>query len=177
LNRAEIRRLRESDGRQGFSCGEPALDRWFHDYAGPNQFELHLAVTYVAVLGEHIVGFATVAPGSLERRELPSARLRRRLPDYPLPILRLARLGVAQQAQGSGIGRQLLRHVFRIALDQRDVIGCLGVVTDAKLSAVMFYELLGFIRLVVREGALHGDPTPMFLDIHTIAAAQEMESE
>jgi hypothetical protein len=69
--------------------------------------------------------------------------------------------------------------VFRIALDQRDATGCVGVVTDAKLSAIGWYEKLGFIRLVVREGALHGDgdPAPMFLGIRTIAAAQETEAE
>jgi GNAT superfamily N-acetyltransferase len=170
---AEIRLLRESDERSGFSCGDPALDTWFQRHAGPNQFELHLAASYVAVLNEHIAGFAAVAPGSLERRHLPTARMRRRLPDYPLPILRLARLGVAQAAQRAGIGHQLLRHVFLLALTQRDVVGCLGVVTDAKPNAVAFYEKFGFIQLDVREGRLHGDATPMFLDIHTIAVAHE----
>lgn len=75
--------------------------------------------------------------------------------------------------RGSGIGRQLLRHVLTIALAQRDTMGCVGVVTDAKPNAISFYEQLGFIVLEgVREGQLHGDPTPMFLDIHTIAAAR-----
>jgi GNAT superfamily N-acetyltransferase len=168
----EIRPLTPDDHRGDFSCGEPALDRFFEHYAGVNQFELKLGVTHVAVLGERIVGFATVVAGSLERRNLPNAKMRRRLPAYPLPILRLARLGVDQSARGAGIGRQLLRHVFTIALTQRDTLGCIGVVTDAKPAAISFYEQLGFIRLErVREGQLHGDPVPMFLDIHTIAAA------
>jgi GNAT superfamily N-acetyltransferase len=174
---SEIRPLRESDDRSSFSCGDPTLDRWFHDYAGPNQFELHLAVSYVAMLGERIVGFATIAPGSLERRELPNARLRRRLPSYPLPILRLARLGVAQAAQRAGIGGQLLRHVLLLALTQRDTLGCFGVVTDAKPNAVAFYKKFGFIDLEVHEGGLHGDSTPMFLAIQTIAIASEPAAE
>jgi len=168
----EIRPLLPSDRRDGFSCGEPALDRFFEHYAGVNQFELKLGITHVAVVADRIVGFATVVAGSLERRSLPSAKMRRRLPAYPLPILRLARLGVDQSARGAGVGRQLLRHVFTIALAQRDTLGCIGVVTDAKPNAISFYEQLGFIRLDgVREGQLHGDPVPMFLDIHTIAAA------
>ncbi len=168
----EIRPLRPTDDRSAFSCGEPALDRFFEHYAGQNQFKLKLAVTYVALAGERIMGFATVAVGSLERREVPDARLRRRLPSYPLPVLRLARLGVDQGAQGAGIGRMLLRHVFLLALAQRDTAGCLGVVTDAKPDAVAFYEKLGFVPLEgLREGRLHGDPTPMFLDIHALAAA------
>ena len=60
------------------------------------------------------------------------SRLRRRLPSYRLPVLRLARLGVDQRAQGLGVGSALLRHVLSLALEQRDALGCIGVVTDAK---------------------------------------------
>jgi GNAT superfamily N-acetyltransferase len=165
----EVRRLRPRDDRSAFSCGEAALDRFFRHYAGQNQFKLKLAVTYVVVLGERILGFATVAAGSVEKRALPEARSRRRLPAYPLPILRLARFGVEEAAQGAGIGRRLLRHVFDLALEQVETSGCLGVVTDAKPGAVPFYESLGFISLRgVREGQLHGDASSMFLDIESI---------
>jgi GNAT superfamily N-acetyltransferase len=96
------------------------------------------------------------------------------MPAYPLPILRLARLGVDRTAQGSGIGRMLLRHVFELAVSQRDALGCVGVVTDAKPDAVAYYEKLGFVPLEgVREGSLHGGPTPMFLDVQIIATAVE----
>lgn len=168
----EIRLLRREDDRGGFTCGDPALDRFFQHYAGQNQFKLHLAATWVAVRDVDILGYATVAGASLERRSLPDAKLRKRLPDDPLPVLRLARLGVDRRAQGLGIGKALVRHVLRLALAQRDSVGCVGVVTDAKPDAVAFYDGLGFTRLEgVREGVLHGDPTPMFLDIATIAAA------
>lgn len=165
----EIRPLRTDDDRSTFACGQPALDRFFQYYAGQNQFKLHLAVTYVATADARILGFATVAASSLERARLPAARLRRRLPAYPLPVLRLARLGVDTHAQGLGVGRALLGHVLKLALDQRDRLGCVGVVTDAKSDAVAFYERYGFVPLEgVREGALHGEPAPMFLAIGTI---------
>lgn len=168
----EIRLLRREDDRSDFTCGEPALDRFFQHYAGQNQFKLHLAVTWVAVRDAALLGFATVAGGSLERRSMPDATLRRRLPDHPLPVLRLARLGVDRRVQGLGIGKALVRQVLRLALSQRDQVGCVGVVTDAKPGAVAFYEGLGFVGLQgVREGTLHGDALPMFLDIATIAAA------
>jgi GNAT superfamily N-acetyltransferase len=166
----DIRPLGRSDDRSGFSCDDPALDRFFQYYAGTNQFKLKLGVTYVAITDERIIGFATVAAGSIDRHELPSARQRRRMPAYPLPILRLARLGVDRTAQGGGIGRRLLRHVFKLAVSQRDTLGCVGVVTDAKPGAIAFYEKLGFTPLEgVREGPLHGLSTPMFLDIQAIA--------
>lgn len=172
----ELRLLARTDDRSKFTCGEPALDRFFQHYAGQNQFKLHLAVTYVAVRGADVLGFATVAGGCLERHSVPDEALRRKLPDYPLPVLRLARLGVDSQAQGLGIGRALLRHVLTLAVAQRDQVGCVGVVTDAKPGAIAFYEGLGFVALQgVREGLLHGEPTPMFLAMGTITAALARE--
>jgi hypothetical protein len=59
-----------------------------------------------------------------------------------------------------------------VAIDQRDRLGCIGVVTDAKPDAIGFYESLGSEPLIgVREGVLHGEPTPMFLPIDTVASA------
>jgi GNAT superfamily N-acetyltransferase len=140
--------------------------------AARTQLKLHLAATWVAVRGNGILGFATVASGSIERHGLPDERLRKRLPDYPLPVLRLARLGVDRRAQGLGLGYGLVRHVLTMALSQRDQVGCVGVVADAKPTALPFYERLGFTPLAgIREGLLHGDPTPMFLHIRTTAAA------
>lgn len=165
----EIRRLRPEDDRSDFSCGQPDLDRFFRHYAGQNQFKLHLALTYVAETKGRLLGFATVTAGSVERRTVPSARLRKRLPGYPLPIIRLARLGVDERARGLGLGRALLRHVLFLALQQRDSFGCIGVVTDAKPEAVAFYQRFGFEALEgVRAGALHGDATPLFLSISTL---------
>jgi len=168
----EIRPLARDDDRSGFSCGHADLDRFFEHYAGQNQFKLHLAVTYVALVERRIVGFATVAPSSIERASVPSARLRKRLPSYPLPVLRLARLGVDTRARGLGIGRALLRHVLGLALEQRDRFGRVGVLTDAKPDAVKFYDGLGFEALEgVREGLLLSEPLPMFLGVETISAA------
>ena len=104
--------------------------------------------------------------GPTLQREAPPA-------SYPLPVVRLARLGVDARAQGLGVGRALLGHVLGLALDQRDRLGCVGVVTDAKPKATGFYERYGFVPLEgVREGALHGAPTPMFLAMSAIAAAK-----
>lgn len=168
----EIRPLARDDDRSAFTCGQADLDRFFEHYAGQNQFKLNLAVTYVALVGARIVGFATVAPSTVERASVPSARLRKRLPGYPLPVLRLARLGVDTRAQGLGIGKALLRHVLRLAIEQRERFGCVGVVTDAKPDAVTFYTGLGFQALEgVREGLLVSEPLPMFLGMETITAA------
>jgi GNAT superfamily N-acetyltransferase len=104
----EIRALRPGDDRSGFHSGDEALDRFFHRYAGQNQFRHHLGVTYVAADGERIVGFATVAPRHIDIDDLPE-RLRKKLPRYPIPVLGLARLAVDASARSLGLGSQLLR--------------------------------------------------------------------
>ena len=58
-----------------------------------------------------------------------------------------------------------------LALTQRDSLGCVGVVTDAKIAALPFYEKLGFVPLEgTLEGRLHGSETPMFLGMNAISA-------
>lgn len=62
--------------------------------------------------------------------------------------------------------------MLTLAVRQRDRLGCVGIVTDAKAEAVGFYQSLGFVAVEgVREGLLHGEPLPMFLAIDTIAEA------
>jgi GNAT superfamily N-acetyltransferase len=169
----EIRILRASDDRSRFRSGDPDLDRFLHRYAGQNQFRHHVGTTYVAIDGERIFGYATVAPGHVEIDELPGA-MRKRLPAYPLPILRLGRLAVDESVRGRGLGRELLRFVLQLALRLADDYGCTGVLVDAKPNAVSFYEKLGFMPLEVVEGLSEARPapTPMFLPLAAIAAAR-----
>ena len=168
----EIRALRESDDRSQLRSGDPDLDRFFHRFAGQNQFKHHLGTTYVAVENERILGFATVAPGHVEIDRLPVS-VRRKLPRYPLPVLRLARLAVDRAARGKGLGRHLLRFVLELALRMSDEYGCVGVVVDAKSDAVEFYRRYGFTSIDVVEGRSDSRPAPipMFLATRAIRAA------
>jgi GNAT superfamily N-acetyltransferase len=165
-----IRRLEPSDDRTIFRSGNLDLDRFFARYAGQNQFRHHIGSTYVAIDEQKaIVGFATIAASELATANLPEAR-RKRLPAYPLPVLRLARLAVDQRAQGKGVAHALLRAVFTLAHHMAADMGCLGVVVDAKPEAVGFYRKLGFDALEVVAGALgdRPEPLPMFLELDAI---------
>jgi GNAT superfamily N-acetyltransferase len=168
----EVRPLRELDDRSTFRSGDPDVDRFFQQFAGQNQFRHHLGVTYVAADHGHMLGFATVAAAHVEIDRLPAAA-RKKLPRYPLPVLRLARLGVDQSAQGQGLGVELLRFVLRLAIEMADTYGCVGVVVDAKPGAVSFYEKHGFIPVDAVEGGSDARPapTPMFLSIRAVKAA------
>ena len=167
-----IRRLESNDDRSGFRSGNIELDRFFQRYAGQNQFRHHIGTTYVAIQGDCITGFVTISSGEMMAEELPKPLLGR-LPAYPLPILRVARLAVDERFQGHGIGRLLLRAMLELALEMRDRIGCTGVVVDAKPDAVDFYSGLGFKVIELVSGALGDRPEPvaMFLPIREIAVA------
>jgi GNAT superfamily N-acetyltransferase len=172
-----VRRLRPEDDRSQFRSGNVDLDRFFQRFAGHNQFRHHVGTTYVAVEpgagagagAGAILGFATVAPSEIAVDGLPETR-RKRLPRYPLPVLRLARLATHEQARGRGVGSTLLQAVFTLALQMADDLGCVGVVVDAKPDAILFYEKLGFSPLDVRAGQLGDRPEPvaMFLELGAI---------
>ena len=170
----EIRALREADERSSFRSGDPDLDRFFHRFAAQNQFRHYVGVTYVAAEGGRILGFATVAPGHVEIEGLP-ATTRHKLPRYPLPVLRLARLAVDGPAQGQGLGRQLLRFVLQLATRMASDFGCAGVVVDAKRDAVAFYAKHGFVALQAVHGQSDVRPRPiaMFLAMRAIREASE----
>ncbi len=168
----EIRRLQAEDDRSQFQSGHPELDRFFHQYAGQNQFKLHIGVTYVAVEGSRIAGYMTVAPGHIEIEDLP-ASLRKKLPAYPIPVLRLARLAVDHSARGRGFGKELLRHALRLAVHMAQDFGCPGVLADAKPGAENFYSAYGFVHMEALEGGSDARPQPvtMFLSMSVIIRA------
>ena len=168
----EIRALRPSDDRRAFRSGDDALDRFLHRFAGQNQFRHHLGVTYVAVDGGTILGFATVAARHVDVEDLPES-VRRKLPRYPVPVLGLARLAVDRLAQSSGMGAQLLRFVLMLAAKMADDVGCAGVLVDAKPGAVDFYARYGFKPIETLEGEsdVRPRPTTMWLGMNAIKRA------
>lgn len=170
----EIRPLQKTDDRKSFTCGNDELDRFFIFYARQNQ-QRDVSVTYVTLNETStILGFCTITAGIITCDELPDD-LSKKLPDYPLPIVRLARLGVSVDAQGLGIGALLLKHTLHLAIEQSEHVGCIGVVVDAKPEALSYYQKFGFRTLQgVEQGALYSDEfSPMFLSIKAIKAAQK----
>lgn len=170
----KVRRLEPDDDRSLFHSGNVDLDRFFERYAGQNQFRHHIGTTYVAINRAGIIaGFATVTASEIAPEAVVPSK-RKRLPKYPVPVLRLARLAVDEQAKGKGVGGLLLRAVLTLAKQMADDFGCVGVLVDAKPVSVAFYEKLGFRRVVGVAGEL-GDrplPVPMFLELGQLPEAK-----
>ena len=168
----QIRALREADDRSRFHSGDPDLDRFLLRFAGQNQFRHYVGVTYVAVDDSGILGFATVAPGHVEIEGLPLAE-RKKVPRYPLPVLRLARLAVDRSFQRQGLGARILRFVLQLAERMAADFGCVGVVVDAKPEAIGFYTQYGFMALeaVMGRSEARPQPIPLFLAMRAIKGA------
>ncbi len=159
-----VRLLRPEDERSDFSCGNIELDYYFQKFAGQNQFKNYIGSNYVAVKEGEVLGFISVSSGELLAESLTPG-MKKALPAYPLPVLRITRLGVATAHQHKGIGTLLLRQMLLLAIEQKKSVGCFGVVVDAKEEAVVFYKKLGFVRL---ENVKRSQTVPMFLGTKVI---------
>ena len=96
------------------------------------------------VEGDRILGYYSLAMAAIRREKLPQA-YRKRFPNYPVPIARLARLAVDESQQGKGLGKLLLLDALYRCHRLSEEIGSIGVVVDAKNArAQSFYSRLNF---------------------------------
>lgn len=126
-----------------FDCGEPALNVFLQRLAR-QQSARDFSKTYVACEPEasKILGFYAISLGSIDFAHWPPGL---RLPRYPVPVARLARLAVDKRARGQGAGAALLSHALRLAVMLAERIGLYALVVDAKdEAAAAFYQRHGF---------------------------------
>ncbi len=143
--------------RNGFACGDAALDNYLHQLAGQHQ-RAGIATTHVLVDSAspaQVLGFCSLAAAQVHLSELTAAD-RKRLPAYPVPAMRMGRLAVASHAQGQGHGQLLLGHAVNLALSVRQTMGVRVLLVDAKDAQVAaFYERYGFRRTASRALTLY----------------------
>ena len=132
--------------RAGFRCGVPALDTYLQQQAGQHQRD-GIATTHVLTNDSdpaHILGYCSLAAAQLQLHDLQAAD-RRRLPAYPVPAVRMARLAVAAEARRKGYGRLLLGHAMNGSMALRGHLGVRVLVVDALGDkAAAFYRAYGF---------------------------------
>lgn len=132
--------------RKAFRCGEPSLDDYLRRLAGQHQRD-GIATTHVLIESSApgtILGFYSLAAAQVLLDDL-AERDRKRLPIYPIPAARLARLAVAVSEQGRGLGEALLQDAVRRCLALRSDLGLRLMVVDALHErAAAFYRLYGF---------------------------------
>ena len=146
--------LDRSHDLSAFDCGAAALNDYLRKYAWQNH-QSRSARTYVAMRGNRVAGYYTLAAGSVRRDDAPP-RIAKGQGNYPLPIILLARLAVDRTEQGKGLGAALLRDALERAARAADLIGCRAVLVHAKDEpARAFYRKYGFEPSPVDEFHLY----------------------
>ena len=127
-----------------FSCGRhPSLDDWLKRFAWVNQ-QNEVSRTYVVQRRERVVGYYSIAAGSVDREDAP-ARVAKGLARHPVPIVLLTRLAVDRTEQGAGLGKALLKDALTRIAGVADIVGARAVLVHAiDEEAAAFYRHFGF---------------------------------
>jgi GNAT superfamily N-acetyltransferase len=130
----------------------PSLDQWLRERAFVS--EGLSARTYVVCASEEqerVIGYFSITAAVEQRAALPSAKLRRGMPEQ-VPLLLIGRLAVDAQWRGRGLGSALLGDALRRCLAASEIAGARSVVAHAiDEAAVGFYERHGFSRSPLGE--------------------------
>lgn len=138
-----LEKLQRRHATEAFDCGQDALNRYLRNHALANQ-QARAAQTYVALTGENVIGYYTLVVGEVAF-EQAADRLKKGLARYPIPVMVLARLAIASNWQGQGIGAGMLRDAVLRTLAAAEIAGIRAMVVHAKNErARAFYEYHGF---------------------------------
>ena len=139
-----VEKLRPDHAIEGFDCGREQLNRYLLRYAWTNQ-QAGAAQTYVALVGEAVIGYHTLAVSQVSHEGAPE-RLTKGLARHPVPVMLLARLAVDRRWHGHGVGKALLKDAMLRTLQAADIAGIRAIAVHAKDDeARRFYEKFDFI--------------------------------
>jgi len=136
-----------------FDCGKAALNDWLLRYARQAQSS-GSARTFVITDGERVAGYFSLTAGQVDSLDAPE-RIRKGMGHYPIPVVTLARMAVALQDQGRGVGVRLLQDAIRRTLVIAEQAGIRAMLThpiDEKAAG--FYTRFGFIASPLKEQQL-----------------------
>jgi GNAT superfamily N-acetyltransferase len=124
-----------------FSSGVEPLDTWLQQRARTNEAG-GASRTYVACQGGRVVGYYSLAAGSVLHHSA-TGRVRRNMPD-PVPAALLGRLAIDRGWQGRGLGAALLQDAVLRVVGAAESIGVRAILVHAiSDEAKAFYEHWG----------------------------------
>ena len=105
-------RIHKSTERSNFDCGIHVLNDYLKKHARQND-RLNIANCFVAVNDDETLtyGYYTLSMGSIGKEGLPVS-LTKRLPNYPIPVIRIGKLGIDKSYQEKGLSGLMLMHIF-----------------------------------------------------------------
>ncbi|MBQ0008739.1 MAG: GNAT family N-acetyltransferase [Firmicutes bacterium] len=145
-----IKEIKSKATLKKFDCDTEVLNTFLSRYALKND-ELGIGRTFVALDDNNqIAGYFTLATAQVAYNEIPED-YKGKLPKYPIPALRIARLAVSKNLQGKGVGKWLLAQAFIKITQVADVTGLYFIIVDAKETSKSFYEHYGFQKFMDEE--------------------------
>lgn len=150
---------------EGFDCGRASLNIWLTGHAG-QAAAVGSARAYIVVDSEQerVVGYHALTAAGIERKDA-TARVIKGMPQYPIPVVLLARLAVDLSVAGRGLGGWLLRDAMLRTVAASETIGIrVMLVHAADDQARAFY---------LRHGVepSHADPLHLMILIEDLSKA------
>jgi len=176
-----IRALRDDDGLNALSLGDDEfrpLKTFLRRDA--RQFEREaVARTYVVVdredaeCGGRVWGYVSLVASEVQLTEAHAPAVPRWPKGYSHPAVKLARMALDKDLRGQGLGRVLIDWIIALVKDHVACrVGCRLLITDAKKSAVGFYERMGFTMLDTEANRARSEPV-MFIVLGKLANAAD----
>ena len=154
--------------RKGFDCGIDELDQYLRQFAIPND-KKNIGKTFVAVLEskpDKPIGYYTVSMARILFTDLPDT-IKKGLPKYPVPAMRIGKLAVDSHFKGLRIGSVLLKDALMRAVNISSEVALNCVIVDAlneTETAKSFYLKYGFV-------AFEDNPLTLVIPLKTIKEA------
>lgn len=144
--------LEKTHKRDKFDCGYESLNIFLQNYAIQNT-KNNSSRTYVSICQtkDVIAGYYTLTYGSISHYEA-TEKVKKRMPNYPIPVMILARLAVSREYKKLGLGRGLLKDALLRTLQASNIAGLRAIIAHAKdITAKNFYLKYGFEESVLDQ--------------------------
>lgn len=152
--------------KTNFNCGIESLNTYLHRYALQND-KNNIGKSFVAVQSDEpnkAIGYYTVSMAQILFNEIPEG-MKKGLPKYPVPAMRIGKLAVDVRFQGNKAGAFLLRDALVRAVNISSEVAIHCVIVDAvNKKAEAFYGKYGFIPCTK-------NPNTLILPLTTITRA------
>lgn len=132
--------------RKNFDCSIEELNTYLKQFAIPND-KKNIGKTFVGIEDAETLGYYTVSMVQILATDIPED-IKKGLPRYPVPAMRIGKLAVDTSTQGKGIGKLLLKDAFIRAVQLSSDVGLKFIIVDAiNETAKQFYLKYGFMPL------------------------------
>jgi GNAT superfamily N-acetyltransferase len=151
---SQVEKLSGKHRVKAFKSGKHSLDLFLKRHALKTQ-EADSSQTYVLHRAGSVIGYYSLTVGAVEHHDnCPPGIAADMPPDYPIPVILLARLAVDQKEQRRGIGKALLKDALLRIADAAEIIGARAVLVHAiDAEAKEFYQRFNFEEFP--PGTLH----------------------